>query len=223
MCTHGDPSGNFNSTFNKQKVFFILSNHFFWKNWGMYFTVKYNIGFVGPSYFLRLRVMFDLSTLNVSISASHVRWGEGWGTAASNHLQGRHRESPKAMRTSRRLTATRGGGVANDWRWLWGGGIGGDPGQNGHTPKWPHPKRPQNILLPKRPHCIWLKRPQRKDHYQNGHIAFGQKGHRGRITTKTATLHFVKRATEGGSLPKRPHCILAKSHGGMFTTKTATL
>ena len=72
-----------------------------------------------------------------------------------------------------------------------------DPGQNGHTPKWPHPKRPQNFLLP--------KRPQRKDHYQNGHIAFGQNGHRGRITTKTATLHSVK------------------SHGGTFTTKTATL
>ena len=65
--------------------------------------------------------------------------------------------------------------------------------------------------LPKRPHCIWSKRPQREDHYQNGHTAFGQKprrdvhyqnGHtiakmatetlhmipeRGRITTKTAT------------------------------------
>ena len=33
---------------------------------------------------------------------------------ASNYLQGPHRESSKAMS----LTATRGGGVANDWRWL---------------------------------------------------------------------------------------------------------
>ena len=72
-----------------------------------------------------------------------------------------------------------------------------DPGQNGHTPKRPHPKRPQLFWLPKRPqpkrsHCI------------------GHNGHTGRITTKTATLHLVKTATKGGSLPKRPHCIWSK-------------
>ena len=44
----------------------------------------------------------------------------------------------------------------------------------------------------KRPHCI------------------GQNGHTGRITTKTATLHLVKTATKGESLPKRPHCIWSK-------------
>ena len=50
-------------------------------------------------------------------------------------------------------------------------------------------------------------------HNQNGHTAFGQNGHRGRITTKTATLHLVKTATEGGSLPKRPHCIFDNAFG----------
>ena len=56
----------------------------------------------------------------------------------------------------------------------------------------------------------WSKRPHREDHYQNGQTAFGQNGHKGRITTKTATLHLVKTATKGGSLPKRPHCIWSK-------------
>ena len=72
-----------------------------------------------------------------------------------------------------------------------------DPGQNGHTPKRPHPKRPQNFLLPKqpqpkRPNCIWSKRPQREDHYQNGHTAFGQNGRTGRTTTKTATIKLLQ-------------------------------
>ena len=87
----------------------------------------------------------------------------------------------------------------------------------------------------------WSKRPHREDHYQNGHTAFGQNGHKGRITTKTATLHLVKTATKGGSLPKRPHCIWSKrlqredhyqnghtafgrnGRTGKTTTKTATL
>ena len=125
-----------------------------------------------------------------------------------------------------------------------------DPGQNGHTPKRPHPKRPQLFWLPKRPqpkrpHCIgqnghtgrittktaklhlvktatkggslpkrphyiWSKRPQREDHYQNGHTAFGQNGRTGKTTTKTATLHLVKTATQERPLPKRPHCIWSK-------------
>ena len=73
-----------------------------------------------------------------------------------------------------------------------------DPGQNGHTPKGHTKKRPQHFglpkrpqpkghtvlvktatqggSLPKRPHCIWSKRLHRKDHYQNGHTAFGQNG-----------------------------------------------
>ena len=110
--------------------------------------------------------------------------------------------------------------------------------------KKPHPKRPQNFLLPKRPqpkrpHCIWSKRPHKKDHYQNGHTVFGQNGHKGGITTKTATLHLVKMATQGGSLPKRPHCIWSKRpnredhwtgsptkgppYATRVTTKTATL
>ena len=72
-----------------------------------------------------------------------------------------------------------------------------DPGQNGHTPKRPHPKRPQLFWLPKRPQP---KRPH----------CIGQNGHTGRITTKTAKLHSVKTATQGGSLPKRPHCIWSK-------------
>ena len=71
----------------------------------------------------------------------------------------------------------------------------------GSWSKRPHPTRPQNILLPKRPHCI------------------GQNGHRGRITTKTATLHLVKTATEGGSLPKRPHCIWSKATEGCSLPK----
>ena len=99
-----------------------------------------------------------------------------------------------------------------------------DPGQNGHTPKRPHPKRPQLFWLPKRPQP---KRPH----------CIGQNGHTGRITTKTAKLHLVKTATQGGSLPKRPHCIWSKrpqredhyqnafgqnGHKGRITTKTAT-
>ena len=66
--------------------------------------------------------------------------------------------------------------------------------------------------------------------YQNGH---NQNGHRGRITTKTATLHLVKTATEGGSLPKRPHCIRSKAtevrslpkrpHYSKMATETETL
>ena len=56
-------------------------------------------------------------------------------------------------------------------------------------------------------------------HNQNGHTAFGQNGHRGRITTKTATLHLVKTATEGGSLPKRPHCIWSKTTEGCSLPK----
>ena len=80
--------------------------------------------------------------------------------------------------------------------------------QNGHTVLVK--TATQGGSLPKRPHCIWSKRPQREDHYQNGHTAFGQNGHKGRITTKTATLHLVKTATKGGSLPKRPHCIWSK-------------
>ena len=102
--------------------------------------------------------------------------------------------------------------------------VGGDPGQNGHTPKRPHPKRPQLFWLPKRPQP---KRPH----------CIGQNGHTGRITTKTAKLHLVKTATQGGSLPKRPHCIWSKrpqredhyqnafgqnGHKGRITTKTAT-
>ena len=56
-------------------------------------------------------------------------------------------------------------------------------------------------------------------HNQNGHTAFGQNGHRGRITTKTAPLHLVKTATEGGSLPKRPHCIWSKATEGCSLPK----
>ena len=56
----------------------------------------------------------------------------------------------------------------------------------------------------------WSKRPHREDHYQNGQTAFGQNGHKGRITTKTATLHLVKTAAQGRPLPKRPHCIWSK-------------
>ena len=68
--------------------------------------------------------------------------------------------------------------------------------QNGHTVLVK--TATQGGSLPKRPNCIWSKRPQREDHYQNGHTAFGQNGHKGRITTKTATLHLVKTATQGG-------------------------
>ena len=47
----------------------------------------------------------------------------------------------------------------------------------------------------------WSKRPHREDHNQNGQTAFGQNGRTGKTTTKTATLHLVKTATqEGGSL-----------------------
>ena len=69
--------------------------------------------------------------------------------------------------------------------------------------------------LPKLPHCIWSKRPQREDHYQNGHTACSW-----------------SKATEGCSLPKRPHyCKMATEtdtlnmipEGGRITTKTATL
>ena len=67
-------------------------------------------------------------------------------------------------------------------------------------------------------------------HNQNGHTAFGQNGHKGRITTKTATLHLVKTTTEGGSLPKRPHnCKMATEtinmipERGRATTKRITL
>ena len=56
-------------------------------------------------------------------------------------------------------------------------------------------------------------------HNQNSHTAFGQNSHRGRITTKTATLHLVKTATEGGSLPKRPHCIWSKATEGCSLPK----
>ena len=45
-------------------------------------------------------------------------------------------------------------------------------------------------------------------HNQNVHTAFGQNGHRERITTKTVTMHLVKTATEDR---------------GRITTKTATL
>ena len=91
-----------------------------------------------------------------------------------------------------------------------------DPGQNGHTPKWPLPKRPQNFWLPKRPQPKWPH-------------CIGQNGHIGWVTTKTAKLHLVKTATKGGSLPKRPHCIWSKRlhrEGGSLdriTSKTATL
>ena len=80
--------------------------------------------------------------------------------------------------------------------------------QNGHTVLVK--TATQGGSLPKRPNCIWSKRPQREDHYQNGHTAFGQNGHKGRITTKTATLHLVKTAAQERPLPKRPHCIWSK-------------
>ena len=56
----------------------------------------------------------------------------------------------------------------------------------------------------------WSKRPQREDHCQNGHTVFGQNGHKGRITTTTATLHLVETAAQERPLPKRPHCIWSK-------------
>ena len=57
--------------------------------------------------------------------------------------------------------------------------------------------------LPKRPHCIWSKWPHREDHYQNGHTAFGQNGHTGRIT---GLDHQQKgHGMQHESLPKWPH------------------
>ena len=60
-------------------------------------------------------------------------------------------------------------------------------GQNGHTGRITTKTAKLHLVktatkggsLPKRPHCIWSKRPHRKDHYQNGHTAFGQNGHTG--------------------------------------------
>ena len=111
----------------------------------------------------------------------------------------------------------------------------------GSWSKRPHSKTATTLLATKTATLYWSKRPHREDHYQNGHTAFGQNGHKGRITTKTATLHLVKTATKGGSLPKRPHCIWSKrpqredhyqnghtafgqnGRTGKTTTKTATL
>ena len=80
--------------------------------------------------------------------------------------------------------------------------------QNGHTVLVK--TATQGGSLPKRPNCIWSKRPQREDHCQNGHTVFGQNGHKGRITTTTATLHLVETAAQERPLPKRPHCIWSK-------------
>ena len=85
----------------------------------------------------------------------------------------------------------------------------------GSWSKRPHSKTATSktattLLATKTATLYWSKRPHRKDHYQNGQTAFGQNGHKGRITTKTATLHLVETATKGGSLPKRPHCIWSK-------------
>ena len=51
--------------------------------------------------------------------------------------------------------------------------------------------------LPKRPHCIWSKRPQREDHYQNGHTI-----------AKWPQRQLTWSRKEGGPLPKRPlYCL----------------
>ena len=109
---------------------------------------------------------------------------------SGHHLKVHHVLTWKMMSKSRRQFSLSCQFSCRDVQ-LW------DPGQNGHTPKWPHPKRPQHFWLPKRPQP---KRPH----------CIGQNGHIGRITTKTAKLHLVKTATKGGSLPKRPHCIWSK-------------
>ena len=76
--------------------------------------------------------------------------------------------------------------------------------------------------VPKRPHCIWSKRPQREDHYQNGHTAFGQKPRRGVHYQNGHTIakwpqrqiHLTWSLREGGSLPKRPHYCKTATEGG---------
>ena len=125
---------------------------------------------------------------------------------------------------------------------------------NGSWSKRPHsktatPKTATKLLATKTATTktatlYWSKRPHREDHYQNGQTAFGQNGHKGRIitknghtafgqkgrtgrtTTKTATLHFVKTATQGGRITGPDHqqnrhtCQMTATQ---VTTKTATL
>ena len=81
--------------------------------------------------------------------------------------------------------------------------------QNGHTQN-SHKTLATKTATTKTATLYRSKRPHREDHYQNGQTAFGQNGHKGRITTKTATLHLVKTAAQGGPLPKWPHCIWLK-------------
>ena len=87
---------------------------------------------------------------------------------------------------------------------LWSFTVLTDPGQNGHTPKWPHPKWTQNFWLPKRPqpkwpHCIG----------QNGHIGRignqSKRPHSKRATTRMATLSgpFWSVAVLTGSRPNQ--------------------
>ena len=64
-----------------------------------------------------------------------------------------------------------------------------DPGQNGHTPKRPHPQGPQNLWLPK-----W---PQPK-----GHSSFGQNCHISRLLPKQSH-HFGQNGHTLNSLPKQ--------------------
>ena len=80
--------------------------------------------------------------------------------------------------------------------------------------------------LPKRSRCIWSKRPQREDHYQNGHtIAKWPQRHLTWSRKEGGSLpkrpHYCKTATEGGPLPKRP--LYCKTASTRVTTKTATL
>ena len=72
--------------------------------------------------------------------------------------------------------------------------------------------------LPKRPHCIWSKRPHREDHYQNGHTAFGQNGHTGREDHWTSLS--VQSITGPDHQQNRHTCQTAATR---VTTKTATL
>ena len=92
----------------------------------------------------------------------------------------------------------------------WSGSWSKRPHSKTATPKTATTLLATKTATTKTATLYWSKRPHREDHYQNGQPAFGQNGHKGRITAKTATLYLVKTATKGGSLPQRPHCIWSK-------------
>ena len=60
------------------------------------------------------------------------------------------------------------------------------------------------------------------NHNQNGHTAFGQNGRTGKTTTKTATLHLVKTATQGGGITGLVYRHACQTAATRITTKTAT-